>query len=48
MCGQCIFKRICKLVAKEMNKTAADDPCQHFREIPPLLSATESDEEYLV
>lgn len=47
MCSKCIYQRICKLVFIEMNKTAADNPCGHFKEIPPLSDATQNVEDYL-
>lgn len=47
MCKDCIYKRICKFVEAEMQKTAASTPCQRFKRIP-LFPATQSEEQYLV
>ena len=47
MCPRCIYKRICKYLELEMSKTAADDACMRFHEIPDY-NADESEDKFLV
>ena len=47
MCPYCVYKDICKLTEIEMNRTAADSICHHFKPIPPY-PATISEETFLV